>query len=521
MSKTEEHYTVESEGEMQHGLKRGLEARHLQMISLGGTIGTGLFLTTGTSIASCGPTGALIAYIVVGFLVFCMMTCLGEMTTYLPVSGGFNHYAGRFVDPALGFALGWNYWFSWVVTIAIELSAAGIIIAYWNPNIYVLVMPLTFYVIIFLFNCVGVKFYGEMEYWFAIIKILTCLVFIIVSILVNVGAVGGGRQYIGFKYWTDPGMFTGNTVSFLSLLATAAFSFQGTELVAIAAGEAANPRRNIPKAINNVFWRILFFYVTVILMIGLDIPYTDPDLSQGSSSTDPTYASFTLVFRKAGWGVATDIVNGVILTAVLSACNSDMYSSSRILCALAREGKAPSIFGRVTRQGVPFYALCLSNFIALICLLSAVFDAAGSFVWLINLTTVVGLISWAGIGLTAFRFRRAYVAQDRRISDLPYKSLLFPFAPLFVFVGSTVIIILQGLYAFTPVNALSIVGAYCGIIPFLLAYVIYKITTRSRVIPLTMVDLDTGRVDHYEGEDQAKANDAKRGILGKIIDLVA
>ncbi|KAI8993603.1 amino acid permease/ SLC12A domain-containing protein [Pilobolus umbonatus] len=473
----DQEHDVES---LQHGTKRGLGARHIQMISLGGAIGTGLFLNSGSNVANAGPAGALIAY-----CVYCIMTCLGEMATFMPVSGSFNHYATRFVEPSLGFALGWNYWFS-AVTIAAELAAAARIIAYWEE-----VMPDAAWSAIFLvatiaINFLSVRVYGELEYWFALIKIVIVIVFIIIAILVAAGAVGGTVH--GFKYWSEPGAFVDGAVGTISVLLSAGFSFQGTEIVGITAGEAKNPTKTVPRAIRNTFWRIIVFYICTIFLIGLCIPADDPRLA----SDDVVTAPFTIVFVNAGIKAGADVINAIVLTSVLSALNSSMYTTSRTVMGLCRDGNGPAIFGKVNSHGSPF---C-----------SKAFD------WFVSITAVSGFISWCGIAAVHVRFRRAYVRQGRNVDELPYKAFAYPYSGIFASVLCILIILGQGYVSFTPTfDAITFVTCYIGLVPFILCYVGHKIITKGKIVPLEEVDFETGRVtqtdiekDAVEEEEQTK-----------------
>lgn len=252
----------------------------------------------------------------------------------MPVSGTFSTYATRFVDPAFGFALGWNYWYNWAITIAAELSAATLIMKFWFPGSPSLLWSGLFLVLMLALNLLSVKGYGETEYWLALIKIITVIVFIVVGILMIVGIWGG--QAVGFRNLTvGEAPFPGGFLAALGVFMAAGFSFQGTELVGIAAGESENPKSSVPRAIRSVFWRILLFYVLAILVIGLLIPYTNENLASDSVTMSP----FTIVFEKAGLSVAASVMNAVILTAVLSAGNSGMYASTRMLWVLAKEGR--------------------------------------------------------------------------------------------------------------------------------------------------------------------------------------
>ncbi|MES9683286.1 amino acid permease, partial [Gottfriedia acidiceleris] len=290
-------------------LKRGLKARHLTMISIGGSIGTGLFLASGTSISQAGPGGAVLAYGLIGIMVYFLMTSLGEMATYLPVSGSFSTYGSRYVDPAFGFAMGWNYWYNWAITLAFELLASSMLMKYWFPHTPAVLWSGIFLVIILGLNLLSVKGYGESEFWFSLIKVVTVVVFLVVGIAMIFGILSG--HHAGFKNFTvGDAPFHNGFLGVLSIFIVAGFSFQGTELIGVAAGETEHPEKNVPKAIRQIFWRILLFYVLAIIVIGLLIPYTDPGLMKNDVAVSP----FTLVFEKLGVAFAASVMNAVILT---------------------------------------------------------------------------------------------------------------------------------------------------------------------------------------------------------------
>ncbi|KAI9284537.1 amino acid permease/ SLC12A domain-containing protein [Umbelopsis sp. AD052] len=475
--------------EKPHELKRALKARHLTMISLGGTIGTGLFLTSGASIAQAGAGGALVAYAITGLMVYFMMESLGEMATYLPISGSFNNYAGRFLDPALGFAFGWNYWYNWAVTLAVELSAGSIIMAYWLPDVPGWVWSLIFLILMLALNLFSVKGYGETEYWLALLKVVTVIIFIIVGILVATGAVGG--HVYGFENYAL-GAFQGMGV--LTTFLLAAFSFQGSELIGVIAGETENPRKMVPRAIKQVFWRILLFYICSLFIIGLIIPYNDPSLLSASVDNIAT-SPFTLVFQKAGLAGADDFMNAVILTTVLSAGNSGLYASSRTLFDLASEGRAPKIFTKLTKQGVPIYCVLLTALIGGLAFLSSLFGNGVVYQWLISISGVAGLIAWLNIAICHFQFRRAYVLQGYNVDDLPFKARLFPFGPIFAFTVCSFVLVGQGYtyWSADPIDPVALVACYIGVPIVVVLYVGYKVVMKTKFIPLAEVDLITGR----------------------------
>ena len=329
-----------------NSLHRNLNARLLNMIAIGGSIGTGIFLASGNSISIAGPGGTMLAYLITGIMVYFLMTSLGEMASYMPSSGSFYLFASKFVDPALGFALGWNYWFNWAITIAAEISAASLIIHYWFPESSVFLWSALFLSILVILNIISAKGFGEAEYWFSFIKVTAIISFIFAGAGLVFGIIG--HQPIGFQNWTIANApFPGGWLSIFSAFVVAGFSFQGTELVGIAAGESKDPQINIPKAIKQVFWRILLFYVLSIFVITLLIPYTSKQLL----STDVQMSPFTLVFKQMGISFAASLVNAIILTAILSAGNSGMYAATRMFWYMANQGHLPKVFTKINKRG--------------------------------------------------------------------------------------------------------------------------------------------------------------------------
>ncbi|KQL44743.1 gamma-aminobutyrate permease [Brevibacillus choshinensis] len=477
-------------------LQRGLKARHLTMIAIGGSIGTGLFLASGGSIHSAGPGGALAAYAAISIMVYFLMTSLGEMAAFMPVSGSFSTYATRFVDPSLGFALGWNYWYNWAITIAVELSAAALIMKYWLPDVPSIIWSALFLVIMFCLNVLSVKSYGESEYWFALIKVVTVIVFIIIGVLMIFGIMGG--EAVGFTNFTKgEAPFNGGFMAILGVFMIAGFSFQGTELVGVAAGESENPARNIPKAIRQIFWRILLFYILAILIIGLLVPYDNPNLISGDIA-DIAISPFTIVFEKAGFAFAASVMNAVILTSVLSAGNSGMYASTRMLWVLAKEGKAPKWFTKVTRNGVPINSLIVTALVGALAFLSSLFGDGAVYIWLLNASGMSGFIAWLGIAISHYRFRRAMLAQGRDLAELPYRAKWFPIGPILAFIICCVVIIGQNYTAFTG-DAIDWNGAmvsYIGLPLFIVVWLGYKFSRKTKLVPLDKVDFSMDENTH-------------------------
>ncbi|WP_285768286.1 amino acid permease [Peribacillus sp. SI8-4] len=470
-------------------LKRSLKARHLMMISLGGTIGTGLFLASGGAIHSAGPGGALVAYAVIGIMVYYLMTSLAEMAAYMPVAGSFRVYASKFVDPSFGFAIGWNYWYNWAITIAAELAAVVLIMKFWFPDTPSFIWSAIALIMMFLINYMSVKGFGEAEFWFAMIKVVTVVIFLITGVLIILGIMGG-KDPIGFSNFTiGDGPFNGGFFTILGVFMAAGFSFQGTELLGVTAGESEDPEKNIPKAIRSVFWRILLFYILAIFVIGMIIPFTDSRLL----SEDVAVSPFTLVFERAGLAFAASIMNAIILSSVLSAGNSGMYASTRMLWDLARDGKAPKFLGKLDKRGVPVNALIVTALVGCLAFLASFFGDGVVYIWLLNASGMAGFVTWVGIAIAHYRFRKAYSAQGLDLNDLPYRALGFPFGPIFALVLCIIIIIGQGYQAFSSdgIDWNSMFVSYIGLFLFFVLWFGYKWKHKTKIIPLEECDLKT------------------------------
>ncbi len=469
--------------------KRELKPRHVNMIAIGGSIGTGIFVALGSSLSQAGPGGTLVAYGVIGIMVYFLMTSLGEMATYLPVSGSFETYATRFVDPALGFALGWNYWYMSAATLASELVAAALVMKFWFPDSHAFFWWGIFWLLLLGLNLFSARMYGESEFWFAGIKVTTIIIFLVVGFFMIIGALGDHQ--VGFENWTrGEAPFVGGTGSILGIFMIAGYSFLGTEVVGITAGESENPEKNVPRAIKSVFWRILLFYVGSIVVVSFLIPYDDPNLLT-SDLENIAVSPFTLVFKRAGLTAAAGIMNAIILTSVLSCGNSMLYAGSRMLCALANEGKAPKSIGKITKKGVPLNALLVTAAIGLLAFLTSFAGEGEVYNWLINASGLVGFISWLGIAVSHYRFRKAMKAQNVPLSELKFKALGFPFGPIFSFVLCMIVIIGQGSFAISggSIDWLGMLVTFGSVPLFIVLWVGYKVVTKSRLIPYDKVDL--------------------------------
>jgi lysine-specific permease len=477
---------------LSESLRRGIGPRQLSMIAIGGAIGTGLFFASGSAISQAGPGGAMLAYALMGVAVYCMMQSLGEMATQLPIPGSFEAYAERYLDPSLGFAFGWNYWYSWGITLAAEFVAGALIVQFWFPGTNPTLWAMGFFVLLMTLNLLSVRAYAEAEYWFSGFKVVTVIIFIVVGLLMIFGLAGGPA--VGFGNWhlADPksgqqAPFVGGGTATLLVFLVAGFSFQGTEAVGLAAAETLDPARNVPRAIHSVFWRILLFYIGAIFIVGTLIPFTDPNLLSGDESKI-AYSPFTIVFQQVPrLGVyAANLMNFVILSSVLSCGNSSLYVASRMLYAMAHSGKAPRLFGHVNGRGVPARAVWATGLVGALAFLSSAVGGQKIYQILYNASGLSGFLIWLGIALSHLRFRRAWVAQGRRLEDLKFRSRFYPYGPwlavglfLLVLFGANI-----GVFLAPQFSWFDFLTGYAMLPIFLGLYLGHKFVHKTRLVPL-------------------------------------
>ncbi|KAI1814865.1 amino acid permease/ SLC12A domain-containing protein [Poronia punctata] len=479
------------------GLQRGLKNRHLQMIAFGGVVGASIWYGTGTAIAYSGPVGALISFLIIGVDVFFVMQSLGEMSTLFPVQGAFIELAGRFIDPALGFSLGWNYWYAWVTNIANDYNNISLILGFWATPVPSYGWILIFYALFQGTSLLGIVFYGEMEFWLAAWKLFTVLGGFLVAILVNTGAIGG--DYIGFRYWRDPGVIAHGINGFGKTFVLAAVYYSGTEMLAMTAAESKNPKRDLPNAIRQTFWRILIIFIGLVFFAGIIVPYDSPDLLTATSKT--ALSPWTIALVNAGWGGAGNLLNVVMITAQFSSVNSAIYVASRSLVALANQGRAPRFFAATSKNGVPVRAIVFSNTLGLLALLNIASSPGKVFGYLISISGAATFIAWAFIGITHLRIRKAWVLQGYSVDDLPYKALFYPFGTWFVVLLNLFLVFISGYSVFIGGFAVvDFVFDYIVIAIFTLLYIFWKVFKGTKLVSLADVDLVTGRREHLTGD---------------------
>lgn len=494
-------------------LSRSLSARQVQMIAIAGVIGTGLFLGTGKSLAQGGPASLLICYAIVGIIVYLTMLALGEMTACIPVAGSFCTYATRFVDDSFGFALTWNYWFNDTISTASDLTALQLVFEYWT-DFHSWVIALIFWVALLGINIIHVRAYGEVEYWLALLKVVTIVIFIILGIVVNCGA-NVNHEYLGFHYWyIDGAPFVNGFKGFASVFVTASFAYGGTESIGVTAGETKNPVMNMPKVVRTVFWRIILFYLLTVLIIGIDVPWNYPNLSTKETATSP----FTITFSLAGSKVAGSFINAVIVTSVLSAGNHALFAGTRLLYTLAMEGYAPRFFGTLLPNKIPWVALVTTWLLSGLCFGSSFIGTGTLWTWLQSLVGVSNQISWWSIGLTSLRFRRG-IEKQGKLGYLKYRNWTYPWGPIVVIVGTTVIILVQGWSSFAPWDVSSFFQYYVELPIMVVMVVGWKLIKRTKAKKSLDMDFETDRYMVTE-EDQAEM-DYEKNLHGfrKIVHI--
>ncbi|EOC0862173.1 S-methylmethionine permease [Cronobacter muytjensii] len=433
-------------------LQRTMKARHLVMLSLGGVIGTGLFFNTGYIISTTGAAGTLLAYLIGALVVWLVMQCLGELAVAMPETGAFHVYAARYLGPATGYTVAWLYWLTWTVALGSSFTAAGFCMQYWFPQVPVWVWCLVFCVVIFALNVFSTRLFAEGEFWFSLIKVITIVAFIVLggAAMFGILPMKDGSPAPLLHNLTAAGWFPAGTLPILMTMVAVNFAFSGTELIGIAAGETENPQQAVPVAIRTTIVRLVIFFLGTVLVLAALIP-----MDQAGVVKSP----FVLVFEKIGIPYAADIINFVILTAILSAANSGLYASGRMLWSLSNERTLPRSFSRLTRRGVPLTALTVSMLGGVLALFSSIVAPDTVFVALSAISGFAVVAVWLSICAAHFMFRRRHLAEGRAPEELHYRAPWYPLTPILGFV--LCLIACVGL-AFDPSQRIAL---WCGL-PF-------------------------------------------------------
>ncbi|KAF7520451.1 hypothetical protein G7054_g12751 [Neopestalotiopsis clavispora] len=478
-------------------VRQGLKQRHIQMISLAGAIGTGLFLGSGSALAKGGPLGAFLGYTFTGILASSIALAVGELGALVPLNGGIVRYSEVFVDPALSFAVGWNLVYFYLTSNPNEIVAAAVLIEYWisvSNSIWV-----TIFNILVIISCsLFVRVYGELEFGFSMLKIM---LIVFVNILALVVTCGGGPsgEAIGFRYWHTPGLFvqylgvpgaTGRFMGFWSTFSSAIYSYSGIETISISASEVQCPRRAIPQAAKRIFWRILLFYVVSIFMITLVVASNDPSLLSSSSTAA---SPFVIAATNSGIKYVPSVINAVVITSAWSAANSGMLSGSRSLFGLAKEGRAPKIFTRLNRFGIPYVSVGLFSLFLCLAYMTLSTSASLVFEWLVNLVAVAALVNWSIILITYLRFQYGCKAQGIDRQELPWAAPLQPYLSWVSLVAFMLLLLTSGYTTFIKGHwdTEVFISSYINIPIILALYFGYKFAKKTKVIPLKEIEIRT------------------------------
>lgn len=394
-------------------LNRGLKNRHVQLIALGGAIGTGLFLGVSTTVQMTGPA-VLLGYGLGGFIAFMIMRQLGEMMVEEPVAGSFSHFANKYWHPFAGFASGWNYWILYVLVGMAELTAIGTFVHFWLPNVPVWASAGFFFVLINLVNLVNVRLYGEFEFWFSIIKVIAIIAMIAFGSYLLFSGNGGEEARLSNLWALEGGFMPHGLSGFSMAMVFIMFSFGGLELIGIAAAETDDPAHTIPKATNQVIYRILIFYIGALAVLLSLMPWM---------KMTKEITPFVMVFQSLDQNFIAHVLNAIVLTAALSVYNSGVYSNSRMLFGLATQGNAPKFFMNITDKGVPVNAVLFSALITGSCVAINYFMPEDAFKFLMALVVSALVLNWFMISYAHLKFRYAKIKEGIQPQ---FKAFWFP-----------------------------------------------------------------------------------------------
>jgi yeast amino acid transporter len=501
-----------------HAVKQGLHQRHIQMIAIAGTIGTGLFLGSGLAISTAGPLGAFLGYSIIGLAVSSVVFAVGEMGALVPLNGGIIRYSEYFFDPALSFANGWNLVYSYLLSIPAEIVAAAVLVEFWvtvNNAIWITV----FGVLMIITALPFVRIYGELEFCFSILKIILIIGINIMALVITCGG-GPNRDSIGFSYWRNPGPFVqylgiggslGRFLGFWTTFNNALYAYSGIETITIAAAETRSPRRAIPQAARRIFVRIFLFYVLTILMVGLVVPSNNTDLLQstGTASQSP----FVIAARLAGIKVVPSIINAVILTSAWSSGNSNMLGGSRILFGMAVNGRAPAIFKRLNRFGVPYVAVIFYAVFMCLGYMTLSNSASTVFTWLQNIVAISTLVNWICICIVYLRFYYGCKKQGiDRHRELPWAAPLQPYTTWATLILFIVLLFTGGFSTFIhgQWSNETFISSYLNIPLILILYFGYKFWKKTSIIPLEHIPI-RGFIEIYQANPEPEPK-PKKGV---------
>ncbi|KAL6410710.1 putative general amino acid permease agp2 protein [Ilyonectria robusta] len=499
---------VEATGNVDH-LKRHLGNRQIQLIAVGGSIGTALFVSIGSGLMQGGPGSLFLAYTMYSCILGLVNNCMAEMAVYMPISGSFIRFAGKWVDEAFGFMAGWNFFFYEAAMIPFEISAINLVLTFWRDDIPVWAVCLACIALYGALNIFAVKYYGEAEFWLSTGKFFLIL---LVFSFTFVTMVGGNPQHdaYGFRYWKNPGSFaeyitTGNLgrfEGFLGALWSAAFTIVGPEYLAMVAGEAKRPRILLKQAFKTMYWRFGLFFIGGALCVGIILPYNDPTLNINDGAGTANASPYVIAMRNMNISFLPHLTNALLVSSIFSAGNAYTYCSIRSLYGLALEGQAPAIFKKCTKSGIPYNCFIVTMFFPLISFLTVGNSSAQVVQWLGYLTQAAQLIDYIIMCVTYIFFHRALKAQGIDRNTLPYTGWFQPYS---AYIGGTFMIVILGCYGYTTFlpgwwDVGTFFSYYTMVFVAIVTFTFWKVFKRTKFVKATEADLvwDKPVIDAYE-----------------------
>ncbi|KAJ5983045.1 general amino acid permease (agp2) [Penicillium waksmanii] len=509
-------------------LHRRLGGKEVQLLAVGGAIGTSLFVQMGASLPKGGPAGLFLGFVAYGTIVLSVNQCFAEMVTYLPIASPFVRLSGFWVDDALSFAMGWNYFFLMAFAIPYEITAIDVLLGYWTDKIPIGAVVVVCLVIYAVLNGLAVRYFGITEFYLSIFKVFLMFGLMMYTFITMVGGNPHHDSY-GFRYWKNPGSFVkhlapGNTGRFLGVLSCmiqGSFTMVGPEFISMAAAEAENPRKLMKRAYDSFVWRLMFFFLGGALCVGIVIPYDDELLSQyisGSKSGSGTGAASPYVISMVEFGIkgVPDLVNALIMTSVLSAGNNVVFSAARTLHGMAVDGKAPSLFAKCNKFGIPYYAVIAALSFCLLSLLQLSKSSSTVLDWLVGICTASYLLNYFGTVLTYLHFHEALKKQGVDRDTLPYKGRFQPYAAWYALVGTFIMTLILGYNVFIhgQWDITTFFTNYTMVGFFPVAYLFWKIVKRTKYVRPGTADLNLGTLKEEIDLYEALYEPPRRGKIG-------
>ncbi|KAI1336372.1 amino acid permease/ SLC12A domain-containing protein [Xylariaceae sp. FL0016] len=516
---------LSSSGHPLNETKRGLSPRHVQLMAIGGSIGTGLWVGIGSVLSEAGPLSLVLGYMFWGLLyVWPLNLCVAEMCAYLPIRGTIFELGSRFVDPALGFAMGWTYFFAGTMLVCVEYSAVATVMQYWLPDVNPAAWIAMAMGCCFLLNVVAVKWYGESEFIMASTKVLLLIGLCLLTLITMCGGNPHHDAY-GFRNWGNGNYMheyytTGNTGRFLGwweVVIYAGFTIAGPDMIALAAGEIQNPRRTIPRVARMIFYRLVGFYVVGVLCVGILTSSRDPGLLGAIENGEPGAGASPWVIGIKNLGISglPDLINACILLSGWSCGNAYLYSSSRTLYGLARDGQAPKIFAKCTKDGVPILAVSAVSLITCITFLVSSNSAVEVFFWFVDLTTTALIMAYTMMLVAYLGFYHARRAQGLDPASLPYLAPWAPYSTYLALLLGVLALIFVGFDAFVPFDVRSFITSYFAVGFAIFMFVLWKVLKRTKFVHPRDADLVSGKKEvdeecrHWE-EGGIEENEKRR-----------